>query len=179
MSIALGSTFAPATYGAAGISPSSTVMANLRALDQLVRQAQRIVGAPVLVTSGYRSTEQNADVGGVAGSQHLDGSAADVVFTGVPIATVAQRLNAAIERGELDAGQVIYYPPEVDPTNKGHVHLSLPTRTSRNRQLIHTATSYLPLDPAHWPAFGVAAAVGVGTVLLVLLALWLLGSRSK
>lgn len=172
MSATLGATFDPATYNAGGFPLSAEVSANLRAVDTLVRQAARIVGSNPVITSGYRTPERNADVNGVPNSQHLDGTAADVVFQGVPIATVAQRLNAAIERGELEAGQVIYYPQEVDPSNKGHVHLSLPTRSSRNKQLIHTASTYLPLSAANWPAYGVVA-VGAGAVLLGLLLLWL------
>ncbi len=171
MSRALGPSFDAATYNDGGYPLSAQVLTNLRAVDALVRQAAAIVGSAPVITSAYRSPERNADVNGVPNSQHLDGTAVDVEWLGVPLTTVAKRLNAAIERGELEAGQVIYYPPEVDPSNKGHVHLSLPTRSSRNRQLIHTATSYLPLSAANWPAFGVVA-VGVGTVLLLLLGLW-------
>lgn len=171
MSRALPPSFDAATYNDGGYPVTAEVLAHLKALDALVRQAARIVGSNPVITSGYRSTERNADVNGVPNSQHLDGTAADVEWLTVPLATVAKRLDAAIARGELEAGQVIYYPVEVDPTNKGHVHLSLPTRTSRNRQLIHTATSYLPLSAANWPAYGVVA-VGVGTVLLLVLGLW-------
>jgi hypothetical protein len=175
MSRPLGASFDPATYNEGGYQLSPTVRANLQAVDTLVRKAAAIVGAPVIVTSGYRTPEKNSAVDGVSNSQHLDGTAADVIFEGVPLATVAKRLNAAIQRGELEAGQVIYYPAEVDQGNRGHVHLSLPTRTSRNVQLIHTATSYLRLSAENWPAFGVVA-VSAGAVILLGLALWLLAS---
>lgn len=38
--------------------------------------------APVHISSGYRSTEVNAAVGGVSNSQHLSGCAADITCNG-------------------------------------------------------------------------------------------------
>lgn len=35
-------------------------------------------GFPISVTSGYRCKKHNAEVGGVAGSQHVEGRAADL-----------------------------------------------------------------------------------------------------
>lgn len=173
MSAALGPSFDARVYNPDGAALSPTIAANLQATDALVRQVQRIVGSPLVVTSGLRSAEHNAEVGGVNGSQHLDGTAADVVFEGVPIATTAQKLNAAIQRGELQAGQVIYYPSELDPANKNHIHVSLPTRSSRNKQLIHKDGTYFGLSADIWPSFG-KVALGTGAVLLVLVVAWLL-----
>lgn len=46
-------------------------------------------GKPVIITSGIRCKQHNANVGGVSNSQHLYGIAADIQVTGVPPATVA------------------------------------------------------------------------------------------
>lgn len=44
-----------------------------------LRQA---LGAPMVVTSGYRSTAHNRRIGGAPGSAHLDGRAVDVLMSG-------------------------------------------------------------------------------------------------
>ena len=52
---------------------------NLKALCMEVLQPLRdYLGKPVVISSGYRSEEVNRMVGGVKGSQHLKGEAADI-----------------------------------------------------------------------------------------------------
>ena len=46
-------------------------------------------GKPVIVTSGYRTPEYNAKVGGAAKSRHMLGIAADIQIAGVKPADVA------------------------------------------------------------------------------------------
>ena len=48
------------------------------------------VGKPVIVTSGYRSPSRNTAVGGVVGSLHVSGRAADIKVAGVSPRTVAE-----------------------------------------------------------------------------------------
>ena len=60
--------------------------------EQLVRLLERIrkhFGVPVTVNSGIRCKTHNANVGGVSGSQHLKGTAADISVKGVSPAKVA------------------------------------------------------------------------------------------
>lgn len=67
----------------AGINnrPDGMVTARLRALCENVLQPLRdAVGAPIRVTSGYRSPVLNARIGGSATSQHRLGEAADIVL---------------------------------------------------------------------------------------------------
>ena len=55
------------------------VIENLRALCMEVLQLLRdYLEKPVVISSGYRSEEVNRMVGGVKGSQHLKGEAADI-----------------------------------------------------------------------------------------------------
>ena len=55
------------------------VIENLKALCMEVLQPLRdYLGKPVVISSGYRSEEVNRMVGGVKGSQHLRGEAADI-----------------------------------------------------------------------------------------------------
>ena len=52
---------------------------NLKALCMEVLQPLRdYLEKPVVISSGYRCSEVNKAVGGVSGSQHLKGEAADI-----------------------------------------------------------------------------------------------------
>ena len=60
-------------------TPNEEVTANLKALVENVLDPLREAwGAPIIVTSGYRSYELNKAVGGVKTSQHILGQAADI-----------------------------------------------------------------------------------------------------
>lgn len=60
-------------------APSPKEIANLKALCENVLQPLRdFMGEPIIINSGYRSPELNRKVGGVNGSQHVKGEAADI-----------------------------------------------------------------------------------------------------
>ena len=44
----------------------------------LLEPARQAIGCPILINSGFRNADINRRVGGVAGSQHLQGCAADI-----------------------------------------------------------------------------------------------------
>ena len=70
-----------ATAEARGICntpPPEAVAALTRLVTQVLDPLREAWGAPIRVTSGYRSTELNRAVGGVPHSQHTLGEAADV-----------------------------------------------------------------------------------------------------
>lgn len=79
------------------------VRGNIEALvDNVLDPARRVFGGPVSVNSGYRCPKHNAEVGGVSGSQHLKGEAADICCSD------NERLAGIIERnGRYD--QLIRY----------------------------------------------------------------------
>lgn len=59
--------------------PGSEEVSNLRALCRNVLQPARIaLGIPLFVTSGFRSDSLNRVIGGVLGSQHMQGEASDI-----------------------------------------------------------------------------------------------------
>ena len=75
--------------------------------DALVAYLERIrswAGAPVKITSGYRTPSHNAIIGGAARSKHLEGRAADIIVSGRSIAEVARFAEAigvpGVERNE-------------------------------------------------------------------------------
>lgn len=52
------------------------------------------LGAPVVITSGVRCPERNAEVGGIQGSWHLSGHAADLYCPGISYTQVAAQARA-------------------------------------------------------------------------------------
>ena len=77
-------------------APDETALANLRLLAQGLDAVRDLLGHPLAISSGYRSPALNAAVGGVAGSQHSLGLAADFTCAafGDPL-TVAQAIVGA------------------------------------------------------------------------------------
>ena len=65
--------------------------------DELVKVLEAIrsyFGKPITITSGYRTPAHNREVGGAKGSQHVNGTAADIKVKGVPTWAVAGFLEA-------------------------------------------------------------------------------------
>lgn len=48
---------------------------------------------PITITSGYRTPEYNAKIGGVKNSQHTKGTAADIKVSGIPAREVQKYLK--------------------------------------------------------------------------------------
>jgi uncharacterized protein YcbK (DUF882 family) len=59
------------------------------ALVQLLQDIRDHFGAPVVITSGYRTATYNKAVGGALYSQHCYGRAADIRVAGVPMEQLA------------------------------------------------------------------------------------------
>lgn len=93
--------------------PSWTDVVNLLDLAMLVLDPIREAwGQPLMVTSGYRSPQLNAAVGGVPTSAHMIGCAVDIALchwstrkTGELFNTIANM----VDDGVIDIDQVIYY----------------------------------------------------------------------
>ena len=67
---------------------SDTIMVD-EALVVVLQCIREHFGKAVTITSGYRTAEHNAAVGGAKSSQHLLGRAADIQVTGVSVEAVA------------------------------------------------------------------------------------------
>ena len=97
--------------------------------DELVVLLQCIrehFGKPVHITSGYRTAEHNAAVGGSKSSQHLLGRAADFYVEGVDVAAVAAYAETLLP----GKGGIGRYPPRKGRAC-GWVHLD--TRSTKAR----------------------------------------------
>jgi len=95
-----------------GLPPA--VRENIEALvTEVLDPAREGYGKPVCVNSGYRCSKHNAAVGGVVGSQHMRGEAADIAPAGLQVTAYGlkelERLKQIIiENGKFD--QLIIYP---------------------------------------------------------------------
>ena len=94
-------------------------------VDNVLDPARQKYGGPVLVNSGYRCPKHNAEVGGVANSQHMKGEAADIApmarFQGPSFRfqDELKRLQRIIvENGVFD--QLIIYPTFLHVSYKRH-----------------------------------------------------------
>lgn len=90
---------------------------------------RRHLGRPVRITSGYRSRDLNAAVGGSDSSQHTLGEAADIKVDGLS----ARSLAVALYRLGCEYDQIIWYAPE----RGGHVHVSYTDRRPCRRETLY------------------------------------------
>lgn len=63
-------------------TPPPAVLANLKLTALGLEGVRMLLGAPISISSGYRSPAVNKAVGGAANSQHLTGQAVDFICPG-------------------------------------------------------------------------------------------------
>jgi len=98
-----------------GKVPRRKVEANLARLMWKLEALQRkLHGAPLKVTSGFRTVSCNLQVGSATNSQHLYGTAADVISPKVSLCTIALAARDAGFSGIIGPGA---------PGHSNHVHL--------------------------------------------------------
>lgn len=107
---------------------------NLQALvDNVLDPVRERYGKPIRVNSGYRCPIHNRTVGGVPGSQHVKGEAADIIPVSsekIKVKSELERLVKIIEElGKFD--QLIIYPT--------FVHVSWKRSGGNRRQVINKA----------------------------------------
>ena len=109
-------------------TPGPIAMKNLERLAQFLEEVRKVLGKPVVISSGYRGPEVNAHVGGQKASQHLVGCAADIKVPGMTPDAVCR----AIIQSDLQYDQLIR---EFD----SWTHISIPNEegsTPRGQTLI-------------------------------------------
>lgn len=86
--------------------PAPSQVAALTSLCLHVLEPIRaLLGVPLRVTSGFRSSAVNSAIKGAAGSQHLKGEAVDFVPVGMDVETAMGRIVAS----KLPVDQLIVY----------------------------------------------------------------------
>jgi zinc D-Ala-D-Ala carboxypeptidase len=86
---------------------SASIRANITRTAQLLERIRELLGAPVIVTSGYRCPVLNRAVGGSVNSAHMQGLAADILAPefGVPY-DVCRKIEPHLAEFGID--QLIY-----------------------------------------------------------------------
>jgi len=87
-----------------GFALSETVLRNIQALANNLQILRDEVKKPIKITSGYRSREHNAKVGGVKSSRHITGEAADFKIAGMTPKEVAAVIEKLIAAGKMEEG---------------------------------------------------------------------------
>lgn len=108
-------------------TPSEGEKERLTKLARLILQPIRDKwGAPLIVTSGYRSEALNKAVGGSKTSQHRLGEAADIKATDMgDNGKVYRMIEHMARKGEIVIGQCIW--EYGNSRNPQWIHVSLPT----------------------------------------------------
>ena len=83
-------------------TPDAEVTANLQVLAQGLERARTALGAPIVISSGYRSAKVNAAIGGAVGSFHQKGLAADFKVPGMSVLDACKKLEAAKDHIRYD-----------------------------------------------------------------------------
>jgi zinc D-Ala-D-Ala carboxypeptidase len=98
-----------------GKVPRRRIQANLgRLMWKLEALQRKLHGAPLKITSGFRTVRCNLQVGTATNSQHIYGTAADVVSPKVPLCAIARAARDAGFSGIIGPGA---------PGHNNHVHL--------------------------------------------------------
>jgi hypothetical protein len=131
-----------------GISnmPTEAHIANFKLLAEKVFQPIREhFRCPIHISSGYRSKELNAAIGGSLTSQHCQGEAIDIDMDGTPNG-VTNRMVFDYIKDNLEFDQLIY--EFGDANNPDWVHVSYESSGKQRKQILKAVrnngkTSYL------------------------------------
>lgn len=74
---------------------------DLRLMQVLEQIRSHFGGKPVIITSGCRCSKHNKTVGGVQGSRHVLGKAADIYIKGVPTSQLLNYCQSLVNQGLL------------------------------------------------------------------------------
>ena len=115
--------------------PSQIIVERLRFTCAGLERIRSIVGCPIVVSSGYRSTRLNQAVGGAVNSQHVEGYAADITAPafGHPVNLIDEILRSGIDFDQC----ILEHCNTV--TGTGWIHVSF-THTPRKQALIIDAS---------------------------------------
>jgi uncharacterized protein YcbK (DUF882 family) len=92
-----------------GCVAPKAVRDNITALAKTLQAIRSHVKRPIQVNSGYRCVARNALVGGAAKSQHLTGSAVDLVIAGYTGEKAAELFEELIKAGTIPEGGLGVY----------------------------------------------------------------------
>lgn len=119
-------------------TPPAPALAQLQRTAEMLERIRTTLGAPIIITSGYRSRAVNQAVGSASTSDHTQGMAADFVAPGYGTPYQIARLLAPMV-SVLGIGQIIY-----ERSGKSawvHVSTMAPARPA-NRVITYNGSGY-------------------------------------
>jgi uncharacterized protein YcbK (DUF882 family) len=103
-----------------GAPMPADVRENIKELAKNLEIIRAAVGRPLKINSGYRSPAWNKKVGGVSGSQHQLGKAADIVAEGMGSTQLHKIVTDLISQGKIKPGGVGHYDTFVHYDIRGY-----------------------------------------------------------
>lgn len=85
------------------------VLANVQRLAEALQVLRDELGKPISINSGYRSPSHNKRIGGAKNSQHLKGTAADIIVSGMSPREVKKVVEKLILEGKVWFGGIGLY----------------------------------------------------------------------
>jgi len=122
-----------------GISnmPTPEHISNFKILAEKIFEPIRVhFRCPIIISSGYRSKELNAAIGGSATSQHCTGEAIDIDMDGTPNG-VTNRMVFDFIKDSLEFDQLIYEFGNSE--NPDWVHVSYESTGKQRKQILRAA----------------------------------------
>jgi uncharacterized protein YcbK (DUF882 family) len=92
-----------------GTAPNNDVLKNLTELAKNLEVLRKHLGQPIRITSGFRSKEHNAKIGGSLNSYHVLGMAADIQVAKMKPEDVAKAIELLIKDGKIKEGGLGIY----------------------------------------------------------------------
>jgi uncharacterized protein YcbK (DUF882 family) len=92
-----------------GTVADQLVIKNLTILSEQLEVLREYLGKPIKITSGYRSKEHNAKIGGAKNSTHVNGMAADIKVKGLSPLEVYNAIEKLIADGKMKQGGLGLY----------------------------------------------------------------------
>lgn len=124
-----------------GISnmPTAEHIANFKLLaEKIFEPIRNHFRVPIMISSGYRSKELNAAIGGSATSEHCSGEAIDIDMDGTPNG-VTNRMIFDYIKDNLEYNQLIY--EFGDSKNPDWVHVSYKANGKQKKQVLRATRS--------------------------------------
>ena len=90
--------------------PERWIASRLRPLCEQLEILRQHLGAPITISSGYRTPEYNRRIGGARQSQHVEGRAADIIVKGIRADRVHALALTLHTNGDLKLGGLGQYP---------------------------------------------------------------------
>ena len=92
-----------------GAKMPDDVFENIKKVANELQVLRDVLKQPININSAYRSPSHNRKVGGVKNSQHVKGTAVDIVVKGLSTDQLAYKIDELISKGIMQQGGIGIY----------------------------------------------------------------------